>query len=152
MRKDVLRTIQLLVVASFFIFVTCKKTDTTTPPEISNIEVTNHDDGTTVVQRGGTISVNFKAKSMNDGMLDWYHIEIHDHPASGLVEDEYRIIDQSFKNKSTFKGLKNATVHEHVPVPAEANLGAYHVVIIVVDEHGNSTDTEDLDFSLTVIE
>jgi hypothetical protein len=152
MKKNVLKSIQFTILAGVLAFVACDKTDTTTPPEIKNIAATNHDDNTTVIPRGGTISVNFEAVAKNDGKLDWYHIEIHDHPESGLVEDEYRIIDDSFMDKVTFKGLKNANVHEHIIVPAEANLGAYHVVITVVDEYGNSVDTEDVDVSISIIE
>ncbi len=152
MKKNVLKSIQLLVLAGVLVFASCEKTDTTTPPELSNIKAVNHDDDTTIIPRGGTISVNFEALAKSDGKLDWYHIEIHDHPESGLVEDEYRIIDASFKDKATFKGLKNATVHEHITVPADANLGAYHVVITVVDEYGNSVDTEDVDVAITIVE
>jgi hypothetical protein len=82
----------------------------------------------------------------------FYHIEIHDHPESGLVEDEYRIIDASFKDEAIFKGLREAHVHEHVTVPDNANLGEYHVVIVVVDEAGNSVDTENGDAHIEVVE
>lgn len=121
-------------------------------PKIEDIEVTNHDDGSTKVKRGGTISVEFEAIANDETRLDYYHIEIHDHPTSGKIEDEYRIIDDSFKNVSTFKGLKNAHVHQHVVVPANANTGSYHVVITVVDEAGNSADTEDGDTHIEVID
>jgi hypothetical protein len=117
---------------------------------ISDIVVENHDGGKQV-PRGGTISVNFKATA-GVARLDFYHIEIHDHPVSGLVEDEYKIIDDAFTDKVTFKGLREASVHQHVVVPAEANLGIYHVVIVVVDEDGYSVDTEDLDTSIEIIE
>ena len=52
----------------------------------------------------------------------------------------------------TFKGLRNANVHAHVTVPDTANLGSYHVVIVVVDEAGNSVDTEDLETHITIVE
>lgn len=130
------------------LFVSCTKD---TKPEITNIEVTNHDDGTKIVKRGGTISVEFEALARGDGRLDYYHIEIHDHPASGKIEDEYRIINDSFKEMATFKGLKNAHVHQHVAVPPNANLGSYHIVITVVDEAGNSSDTENGDEHIEII-
>ncbi|MBA7556793.1 hypothetical protein ES705_49512 [subsurface metagenome] len=69
-----------------------------------------------------------------------------------MIEDEYKIIDDDFKDKSTFKGLVNAHVHEHIVVPDTANLGSYHVVIIVVDEDGNSADTEELETHIEIIE
>jgi len=149
MKKMILTLCALAIIASSFFLSSCKK-DKTTPPEITNIEATNHDNGTDSIARGGTISINFDAIAKNDGKLDYYHIEIHDHPASGLVADEYRIIDQSFKDKATFKGLKNAHVHEHITVPANANIGRYHVVITVVDEYGNSVDTENGDTEIKI--
>lgn len=118
---------------------------------ITNVEASNHDGGTEVA-RGGTISVNFTATASDAAKLDFYHIEIHDHPESGKLEDEYKIIDDDFKDKSTFKGLRNANVHEHITVPDSANLGSYHVVIVVVDEAGNSVDTEGGDTHITVVE
>jgi hypothetical protein len=118
---------------------------------ISDVVAENHDGGPEV-PLGGIISVNFKATAGDNARLDFYHIEIHDHPASGLIEDEYKIIDDDFRNVSTFKGLREAHVHEHVYVPDTANLGSYHVVIIVVDEDGYSVDTEDLETHITVVE
>jgi len=150
MKNVLVKTATLLTLVIIVACVSCGKKKAA--PEISNITAVNHDDNTTIIPRGGIISVNFEAESMSKDKLDFYHIEIHDHPASGLVADEYRIIDDSFKNKPTFKGLKNANVHEHILVPANANLGKYHVVITVVDEYGNSADTEDVHVEITIIE
>jgi len=132
-------------------FIACEKEDAASQLSISDIKVENHDGGTSI-PLGGVISVNFTATAGDDARLDFYHIEIHDHPASGLVVDEYKIIDDSFKEQATFKGLRNAHVHEDVVVPDTANLGAYHVVIVVVDEDGNSVDTEGLETSITIVE
>lgn len=131
-------------------FIACKKEEKQNLT-ISNVMVENHDGGSTV-KRGGTISVNFDAIAGEHAKLDFYHIEIHDHPSSGLLEDEYKIIDNDFKEKSTFKGLRNAHVHEHITVPNDANLGEYHAVIVVVDSNGNSVDTENARASITVVE
>jgi hypothetical protein len=150
MKNYMMKTAGLLFLAIALTSVSCGKKKM--PPEISNIVAKNHDDNTTIIPRGGTISVDFDAESMSKDKLDYYHIEIHDHPTSGLVEDEYRIIDDSFKNKATFKGLWNARVHEHITVPQDANLGKYHVVITVVDEYGNSADTEDVHVEITIVE
>ncbi|BDD05513.1 DUF4625 domain-containing protein [Aureibacter tunicatorum] len=117
---------------------------------ISNLVAENHDGGNEV-SLGGTIHIDFEAQAGDEANLDYYHIELHDHPESGLIEDEYRIIDKTFMEKSTFKGLKNASVHEHIKVADTANLGAYHVVIVVVDEAGNSVDTEDGDVEIVVV-
>jgi hypothetical protein len=130
------------------VIVSCEKK---TELNISNVIAENHEGGAEI-EPGGTISVNFTATAGEDARLDFYHIEIHDHPETGLIDDEYKIIDDDFKDKSTFKGLRNANVHEHVPVPDSANLGSYHVVIVVVDEDGYSVDTEDLETHITIVE
>lgn len=134
---------------STMLFLACEKEEEK-KLTISNVVAENHDGGTEIALNG-TISVNFAATA-GDARLDFYHIEIHDHPTSGEVDDEYKIIDDDFKNKSTFKGLRNANVHEHIVVPDTANLGSYHVVIVVVDEDGYSVDTEALETHVTIVE
>jgi hypothetical protein len=146
--KNVMKYLVAVLLAGV-VFVACNKDDSGL--QISNVVAENHDGGKEI-PLGGTISVNFTAIAGDKARLDFYHIEIHDHPASGKVEDEYRIIDESFKDKNTFKGLRNANVHEHIVVPNEANLGRYHVVIVVVDEDGNSVDTEDVDVEIIIVE
>ena len=134
------------------LFLTACDDDDVQKLEIKNVTAINHNNETTSVPRGGTVSVNFEAIAGDDARLDFYHIEIHDHPASGEIADEYKIIDDSFKDDDTFKGLRNSNVHHHVIVPDTANVGSYHVVIIVVDEDGNSIDTETLETHITITE
>ncbi len=142
-----------VILIAAVVLVSCKKDedDPIVTPSISDVTAVNHDDDSSEVPLGGTISVDFEAVTQSDAKLDFYHIEIHDHPASGLVQDEYKIIDEDFKDLSTFKGLINAHVHQHIQVPDTANLGSYHVVVIVVDEDGNSADTEELETHITVV-
>ncbi len=149
MMKRLLK-LSMAMLLSTVVFISCdeEKDDVLS---ISNVIAENHDGGTEI-SLGGTISVNFTATAGEDARLDFYHIEIHDHPTTGLIEDEYKIIDDDFKDKSTFKGLRNANIHAHVIVPDTANLGSYHVVIVVVDEDGYSVDTEDLETHITIVE
>lgn len=134
------------------VFASCDKDEEKKELKITDVVAKNHDDEGVEVKRGDVISINFTATAGDDARLDYYHIEIHNHPESGLVDDEYRIIDETFKNDDNFKGLREAGVHEHVTVPDEANLGEYHVVIVVVDEDGDSVDTEDGDAHIIVVE
>ena len=149
--------LSIAVLLAGTVLVSCGKDDDddedTSVLGITNIVAENHDgSGSNQVNRGGMLKIDFEATAGPDANLDYYHIELHDHPASGLIEDEYRIIDQTFENEATFKGLKNASVHQHVPVADTANLGAYHGVIVVVDENGNSVDTEDGDTEIMVVQ
>ncbi len=141
----VLTTLLLLA----FIISSCEKdeTDTTTPPEVYDFVAGTHPPNvsdTIVKTPNAEIIVDFSARSLNDGRLDAYHIEIHDHPESGNSEDEYKIIDELFDNEPTFKGLRNASVHKHIGIPDEAPLGEYHVEVLVIDEYGNSTMVDKL--------
>ncbi|MBN1187135.1 MAG: DUF4625 domain-containing protein [Bacteroidales bacterium] len=134
------------------VFVSCEKDEEKKELSITDVSATNHNDGSTIIARGGTIAVEFTATAGDDARLDFYHIEIHDHPASGEISDEYKIIDDDFKDDTVFKGLREASKHVHVSVPDTANLGSYHVVIVVVDENGYSVDTEELETHVTIVE
>ncbi len=129
------------------LMISCDKdedVDQTTPPEIYDLFAGDHDHTTNVIIKrpGAEIIVDFSARSQNDGRLEAYHIEIHDHPESGNPADEYLIIDDLFDNDPTFKGTRNASVHKHIPIPDDAPLGEYHVEIVVFDEFGNTTDAD----------
>lgn len=126
-------------------FISCSKDDdkdTTTPPEIYEFAAGSHDHSTNTIARGGEVIVDFKARSKNDGRLQSYHIEIHDHPESGNPADEYKLIDDLFDNDPTFNGTRNATVHKHIAVPIDAPLGEYHVEVLVIDEFGNTAEVD----------
>ncbi len=132
-----------------FIITSCDKDDTenSTPPEIYDFFAGTHppEANDTIVKRpGAEIIVDFSARSLNDGRLEAYHIEIHDHPESGNSADEYKIIDELFDNEPTFRGLRNTSVHKHIAIPEEAPLGEYHVEVVVIDEFGNSTMVDTL--------
>ncbi|NBC84132.1 MAG: DUF4625 domain-containing protein [Bacteroidetes bacterium] len=148
--KKQLKIISSLMLALLMLNACEKEEDES--PVITEVVAKNHDNESKEISLGGTIMVNFTAEARGDARLDYYHIEIHDHPASGNVEDEYKIIDDDFKNESEFKGLKKTPVHKHVDVPETANLGKYHVVIIVVDDKGYATDTEALKTEIEIIE
>lgn len=150
--KKIYQLAVIFLIASA-VLASCSKDedDPVVTPEITDVVAVNHDNDSDEIPLGGTISVNFDAVTQSDAKLDFYHIEIHDHPVSGEISDEYKIIDEDFKDLSTFKGLINAHVHQHVVVPDTANLGSYHVVIIVVDEDGNSSDTEALETHIEIV-
>ena len=146
--KKMIETLAMLLLVPF-VMSSCEKddTDTTTPPEIYEFTAGTHPpnvNDTIVHETGAEIILDFSARSVNDGRLDAYHIEIHDHPESGNPADEYKIIDERFDDDPNFKGLRNASVHKHLAIPGDAPLGEYHVEVIVIDEYGNSTMVDKL--------
>ena len=137
----------LILMALAIAFASCSDDEnTTTPPEIYEFSAGSHDHSTNEIQRGGEVIVDFKTRSLNDGRLHAYHIEIHDHPASGNSDDEFILIDELFDNNPTFRGTRNASVHKHIAVPVDAPLGEYHVEVVVIDEFGNSSEVDTLIF------
>ncbi len=149
--KYSLKIFSMLMLATVLL-VSCSKDedpDTKTPPAITSFKAGNHDHhGNTIVNGpGAEVIVDFTAETRNDGRLSSYHIEIHDHPESGNPDDEYIIIDQHFEDDPKFQGTRNASIHKHIAIPADAPLGEYHVELIVFDEFGNTT-MEDAHFYL----
>ena len=141
----VLHNILIPATFSTLVFFSCESdSKTDLPPEISDVTVGNHEGGDEV-GRGEEMHVYFTAKSRSKGNLDYYHILIQDH-------DEYKIIDEDFKDEPAFKGSKEAIIHEHVLISDTALLGSYHVLITVVDEESNTSNTESLDTHIEVIE
>lgn len=141
----------LIISLTTSLLVSCDKEDdfdTTTPPEIYDFHTGTHDHTSNEIVKtpGAEVIVDFKVRSLNDGRLDAYHIEIHDHPTSGNPADEYIIIDDLFDNEPTFKGTRNATVHKHIAIPEDAPLGEYHVEVVVFDEYGNTGEVDALFF------
>ncbi len=149
MMFNVTKFTRLFLMALTITFVSCDKDDdqdTTTPPEIYELAAGSHDQSTNEIEKGGEVVVDFKVRSLNDGLLQAYNIEIHNHPESGNPEDEYLLIDDFFDNDPTFKGTRNATVHKHIAIPGDAPLGEYHVEVVVIDEFGNTAEEESLVF------
>ncbi len=146
------RFFYLLLLSLIILVLACNDEETDLTPEITDVEAINHSTGSDTIARGEQVAVDFDAYSRSDARLDYYHIEIHDHPESGLVTDEYKIIDSSFTEVATFSGLKNSHVHQHITVPDTANLGSYHVVVVVVDQDGYSADTEELETHIVIVE
>lgn len=78
--------------------------------------------------------ISFDA-SVTEGTLVSYSLEAHNHPASGLVADEEKLVDETFT--ADFAGKATANVEHTVVIdPAKPN-GDYHVEIIITDSNGN---------------
>ncbi len=104
---------------------------------ISNINVLNlsvNGDEHDVSKASGSFIISFDA-STESGTLASYSIEVHNHPASGLEEDEFKIIDNEFTD--SFSGLTSASVSNTITIDAAAPLGEYHVEIVIVDSEAN---------------
>lgn len=123
-----------LVMAMSFSFLSCEKDSVDDEkPVISNLEI-GHDG---FFQAGAELHVEFEV-SDNEG-LDYYQITIHHEGEHKSTVTEWEL-DEKFDE---INGLKNYTVHNHdIEVPADAELGDYHVHLMVVDLAGNVADEE----------
>lgn len=101
-------------------------------PKVTDFTVQNMNGGTEYAP-GDTVVVSFTATA-SEGTLDHYHLEIHDEPASGNVEDETKLVDDEFT--ANIKGETEAIISHIVAIPADA-AGAYHVHATISDTKGN---------------
>lgn len=107
-------------------------------PVITDLKVGHEDGSSDPFNLGGVICLEFNVEMENDDKLKSYHVEIHDEPASGLVADEYKIIDEEFD----ISGLRNTHIHDHIEIDVEANTGNYHFHLTVTSENGFTSSEE----------
>lgn len=50
-------------------------------------------------------------------------------------------VDSTYTGK--YAAVKNTTFHEHIEIPVNAEIGAYHLHLLVVDMEGNTTEMEE---------
>ena len=126
--------IVIAVVAVSLTFVGCEKEEEdNTPPTIENLEI-GHDGK---FQTGSELHVEFDVS--DEGGLDYYQISIHPEGDHKSTSEEWEF-EQKFTEIS---GLKNYSVHNHeIEVPLDAELGEYHIDLMVVDLAGNVTSKE----------
>ena len=114
-------------------------------PSVTDLSITNKNGGTTL-SLNDVIVVKFTAEAKNGATLKNYHLEIHDEPASGKIEDEYKLVDDEFSDN--FKGKDKTTVSHEITITEKASTGKYHFHLHVYDEKNNGTaKTDELNVS-----
>lgn len=109
----------------------CEKDDVTVAasPVISNLEVGHHN---SLTAQAGT-DLHMEAEVVAEGNIEKITVEIHKEDGTGdEMEAEY----------TDYAGLKNATFHKHIDIPAGAAAGEYHFHLTVTDQQGNSTSVD----------
>jgi len=121
---------KLLLATGLFatLFTACKKDDTApAAPSVTKVEI-GHDNSK--VAYAGT-DFHVEAELFSPVSIDAVKLTIRPKTATGWTfEQEY---------KDGFAGLKNATFHKHIDVPADAALGSYELRLVVTDQEGRST-------------
>lgn len=103
-------------------------------PEITDFTLTNKA-GVDKYAPNDTVVISFIATAAKGMTLEKYNLEIHDEPASGLVEDETKIVDDAFTDN--FIGEASASINHEVVIPTGAK-GVCHVHLIIFDQQNNA--------------
>lgn len=121
-------------VMTLLLFASCKDDDKTTPkPKVTITELGLKNSKVAYV---GT-DLHVEAEIVAQGKIDKVTIEIHPEGEHADAHDEE--IEMVY---TEFKGLKNATFHKHIDIPANTEVGDYHFHLEVVDMEGQQTVAE----------
>lgn len=108
--------------------------DNNNAPEVSDFTVTNKS-GNATINTGDTLIVSFTAKAKSGNTLKEYHLEIHDEPNSGKLEDEFKLVNKTFT--ADFANLSEATIQHETEVVAGGESGNYHIHLHIFDNENN---------------
>ncbi len=86
--------------------------------------------------------MHLEADIVAEGLIAAIYVEIHQEDG-GSYEIESSYTDGSYI------GVRNTEFHEHIDIPADAPLGAYHLHFTVTDQQGQQTTAES---ELTLVE
>ena len=122
---------------SMLVLTSCEKDETpATKPAINGLELgtgNNH-----IAYIGSDMHV--EAEIIAEGKINTVAVEIHREDGAGdEIEAEY----------TDYAGLKNASFHKHIDIPAETAAGEYHFHLTVTDMEGQTTTVEE-DISIEV--
>lgn len=132
----------MLITAVFAFLVSCSEDDEPTleAPVISNFAFGEGSDHSTepVAYKGSDL--HMEADIVASANIASISVEIHGHDLTPAEGEEEWDFEQTFTDEKY--RVRNATLHEHIDIPANIAAGEYHITLTVTDEAGNSTETE----------
>lgn len=135
MKTRNIRFFFLLSTILFGFLSSCKKDNEEIPalakPQISALEIGSGNNKT--VQAGSDL--HLEGDILAEALIAKIEIEVHQEGGG-----QYKFTKAYTDGK--YIGVKNATFHEHIDVPADAPAGAYHFHFTVTDKAGNTTTVE----------
>ncbi|KKO91209.1 hypothetical protein AAW12_11885 [Sphingobacterium sp. Ag1] len=135
MKTRNIRFFFLLSTILFGFLSSCKKDNEEIPalakPQISALEIGSGNNKT--VQAGSDL--HLEGDILAEALIAKIEIEVHQEGGG-----QYKFTKAYTDGK--YIGVKNATFHEHIDVPADAPAGAYHFHFTVTDKAGNTTTIE----------
>lgn len=140
MKKYIYQSLALaLLCVSMLVITSCKDDDDKPSKPTVTLKEVGHANNKTAM-RGNDMHLEAAIKA--DGLIKRIDIEIHQEGGSN-----YKIMKAFTEGK--YIGVKNADFHEHIDIPAEAPLGAYHLHFTVTDQSGQTVMAEE---HITVVE
>lgn len=115
----------------------------TTPPAIDNVLLNEMSPGDEIVVAPGS-EIDLEATFTDDRELGQYRIEIHDdfdNHGHERLKSEIFGFDQIYNLSGSTQ-----SIHEHIPIPANATPGPYHFTLSFFDAAGNEGQDVVIDF------
>jgi len=126
--KTKLKNLLLIIPVVYLLFTSCESDDPEPlMPTIDNVEIGLSNNEMGVIGR----DFHFNVEILAGDKIDLVQIKIE--PKEG---ETYASPWSFEKTWDEFKGVKNATVHEHFNIPEDAVEGDYNFTIVVSDENG----------------
>lgn len=127
--------LKLFVYALLFsaLFSACSDDDDEVMPAPTLADIEIGSDNNKTGYAGGDIHI--EANITAPGTIAHVRLEIHPESGSGWEFEETFTEDLA--------GLKNASFHEHIEIPADAATGHYHLHMVVTDEQGMIAELEE---------
>lgn len=125
-----------VIFLSLILITSCSE-DKISAPVITAHEI-GHENSKSVAQ-GEELHLDIEIVA--DGKISSIKLELH--PEEEHLKDDHAHWELDTTFTTEFEGLKNAEFHKHFDVPAEAELGAYHMHFVVNDQEGNQSSIEE---------
>jgi len=135
MKKILLIT---LLATTIGIFTSCNKDEEIKAPEFILFELGYDNSGTAIAGE----DLHMDAEILAEGKIAYVIVTIHpegEHGYKSIRTIEWEV-DTTYT--SGYSGVKNIDFHEHIDIPADAEVGPYHFHMMVTDMEGNRTEKE----------
>ena len=134
-----------LAIPAVLFFAGCSEDDDVDnqAPTISNVSLNGMTEN--IIIAAGT-EIEFDAHFEDNVQLGQYRLNIHDN-FDGHSHGRVLASNFSYSKTQDLEGTSQ-TVHEHIPVPADATPGSYHFSILYFDADGNEGEPKFLQFEI----
>jgi hypothetical protein len=122
----------LALLSTMVYFTSCTKEEEPAKPTITITELGHNNSGT--AHPGDEL--HLEADIVAEGVINTVQLTVHHEGGHKTGDWE---VDTTY---TKFMDLKNATFHEHIDIDSTAELGDYHLHLIVVDKEGNQVEAE----------